>query len=204
MGPLPQPLDRRTSPIAAGSVPARESPSEGMRVFGPSFGRAGTEPAATAGEGGGHGVRVSIRTTLNRTFTYRPTLMSQDIGVRGEGDQNANLVRGNTELLVLAVLRDGPAYGYAIAKEIERRAQGALSLKQGSIYPLLYALEEGGLVSSGWSEAEKGQRPRRMYSITEAGTGDLERRLEGFLAFSQAILRTAGLQPDGRPVEERT
>ncbi|RYG35609.1 PadR family transcriptional regulator [bacterium] len=128
--------------------------------------------------------------------------MSQDIGMRGEADQNANLIRGNTELLVLAVLRDGAAYGYSIAKEIERRAQGALSLKQGSIYPLLYALEEEGLVSSSWSEAVKGQRPRRMYSITESGSADLQRRLEGFLVFSRAILRTAGLEPDGRPVEE--
>jgi DNA-binding PadR family transcriptional regulator len=122
--------------------------------------------------------------------------------VREGSDQNANLVRGNTELLVLAVLRDGPAYGYSIAKEIERRAQGALALKQGSIYPLLYALEEGGLVTSEWTETAKGQRPRRMYRITEAGTADLERRLEGFLKFSHALLRTAGLKPDGSPVEE--
>lgn len=123
--------------------------------------------------------------------------------MRGDGDQNANLVRGNTELLVLAVLRDGPAYGYSIAREIEHRAQGALSLKQGSIYPLLYALEDEGMVSSTWSEPVKGQRPRRMYAITEKGLSDLERKLETFLAFSRALLRTAGLQPDGRPVEEQ-
>lgn len=120
-----------------------------------------------------------------------------------DGDQNANLVRGNTELLVLAVLKDGPAYGYSIAKEIERRAQGALALKQGSIYPLLYALEEDGLVTSEWSETAKGQRPRRMYRITEAGHAELQKRLEGFLVFSRALLRTVGLGPDGRPIEER-
>lgn len=123
--------------------------------------------------------------------------------MRSDGGQNANLVRGNTELLVLAVLRDGPAYGYSIAREIEQRAQGALSLKQGSIYPLLYALEDEGMVSSTWSEPVKGQRPRRMYAITEKGLGDLARKLETFLAFSRALLRTAGLQPDGRPVEEK-
>ena len=123
--------------------------------------------------------------------------------MRDGSDQNANLVRGNTELLVLAVLRDGPAYGYSLAKEIERRAQGALALKQGSIYPLLYALEEEKMVTSEWSETVKGQRPRRMYRITESGHAELLRRLDGFLTFSRAILRTAGLQPDGTPVEER-
>lgn len=123
--------------------------------------------------------------------------------MREASDQNANLVRGNTELLVLAVLRDGPAYGYSIAKEIERRAQGALALKQGSIYPLLYALEEEGWVTSEWSEAVKGQRPRRIYHITETGAAELRRRLDGFIAFSNAILRTAGLRPDGTPAEER-
>lgn len=102
---------------------------------------------------------------------------------------------------MLAVLRDGPAYGYSIAREIERRAQGALSLKQGSIYPLLYALEEDGRVQSEWTECQKGQRPRRMYRITESGVADLERRLDGFIAFSRALLRTAGLGPDGTPAK---
>ncbi|MBN9501094.1 MAG: hypothetical protein BGO01_00385 [Armatimonadetes bacterium 55-13] len=102
-------------------------------------------------------------------------------------DQNANLIRGNTELLVLGVLRDGPAYGYSIAREIERRAQGVISLKQGSIYPLLYALEEDGLVSSEWSTPVRGERPRRMYRITESGLADLERRLDLFIRFSNAV-----------------
>ncbi len=111
-------------------------------------------------------------------------------------EQNANLVRGNTELMVLAVLADGPAYGYSIAKEIDRRTHGQLALKQGSVYSLLYALEEDGLITSEWNQPPKGQRPRRMYRITEAGLADFERRLETFTRFSSAIFRVAGRKPN--------
>jgi DNA-binding PadR family transcriptional regulator len=117
-------------------------------------------------------------------------------------EENANMIRGNTELLVLSVLRDGPAHGYSIVGEIESRTGGALSLKQGSIYPLLYSMEEQGFVTSDWNTPNRGERARRIYSITATGQSELERRLESFVRFSNAVLKTAGFAVDKKPLLE--
>ncbi len=47
-------------------------------------------------------------------------------------------------------------------------------LKEGTLYPILYRLEEDKLVVSRWSEAEGKQVPRKYYEITEAGQKALD------------------------------
>ena len=56
------------------------------------------------------------------------------------GDQ----LRGHLESLVLAVLEDGPAHGWDICRRLDATSDGALSLKEGSVYPALYRLDAGG------------------------------------------------------------
>ncbi|MCK4957913.1 MAG: helix-turn-helix transcriptional regulator, partial [Planctomycetes bacterium] len=43
---------------------------------------------------------------------------------------------GNVETLLLAILQSGPSYGYAIVKELDKRAEGILRLGEGTIYPV--------------------------------------------------------------------
>ena len=54
---------------------------------------------------------------------------------------------------MLELLRERPMYGYEIASALKARSEGIFALGQGTLYPLLYSLEEKG--SSGW-------RARRM------------------------------------------
>lgn len=70
--------------------------------------------------------------------------------------------------MVLAVLRDGPSYGYAIAKEINRRSKDLLRLRQGTLYPALRNLETKGWIVGEWLVNE-GSRPRRVYTISTEG-----------------------------------
>jgi PadR family transcriptional regulator, regulatory protein PadR len=107
---------------------------------------------------------------------------------------NAELLRGNTTTIVLAVLRDGPAHGYAIASEIARRSEQVFSFKQGTLYPLLHELERAGHISSDW-EIIEGERPRRVYCITSSGLAELDQRLKTWQAFSDAMLRVT--KPSG-------
>lgn len=88
--------------------------------------------------------------------------------------------------LVLAVLRDGPCHGYELAKEVERRSRVVVQFNDGTLYPLLHALEAEGLIVSEWS-SEHGDRPRRVYSLTEAGVADLERRVREWSEFRAAV-----------------
>ncbi len=108
------------------------------------------------------------------------------------------LLRGSTPTLVLAVLKDGPRHGYAIARDVNRRSNDALKFKQGTLYPVLHALERDGLIAGAW-EHEEGERPRKVYTITDAGRAELDRRMQAWSKFSLAINSVIGARPDEQP-----
>lgn len=109
------------------------------------------------------------------------------------------LLKGNTAVFVLSVLKEGPSHGYAIYYEIAKRSNNVLKFKQGTVYPLLHVLEQEGLIQSEWQEVAPGnQRKRRVYSITEAGLKALEEKLEVWRVFSQAMVDLTGVEPNVR------
>ena len=101
-------------------------------------------------------------------------------------DIERELLKGNTPTLILAILRDGPLHGYAIAREIERRSDNALGFKDGTLYPALKTLEEQGLVAGEWQHPPSGPA-RRVYEITRQGRGALEKRVRGWNSFVMAV-----------------
>ena len=113
------------------------------------------------------------------------------------------LLKGNTPTLILAVLRDGPLHGYAIAREIERRSERALKFKEGTLYPTLHSLEEGELVSSRW-ERNEGERERKVYTLTDRGLSVLEERSRAWDLFADAVNKVLVRRPgDASPSHER-
>lgn len=110
-----------------------------------------------------------------------------------------SLLKGNTAVLILSILKEGPTHGYAIFFEIARRSNNVLQFKQGTVYPLLHVLEDEGLIESEWQELAPGnRRRRRVYSITEKGLREHEGRLEAWRIFSRAMIEVTGVEPDGR------
>ena len=77
--------------------------------------------------------------------------------------------KGVLDMLVLKLLERGPCYGYQLISELREKSRGIFLLKDGTLYPILYRLEDEGLVESRWSEAEGKQVPRKYYAITDAG-----------------------------------
>ena len=75
---------------------------------------------------------------------------------------------GNVETLVLSILEAGPSYGYAIVRELNERSGGILQLGEGTIYPVLYRLEEKKLISARWHLSENG-RQRKYYRLIAKG-----------------------------------
>jgi DNA-binding PadR family transcriptional regulator len=94
-------------------------------------------------------------------------------------------LKGHVELLLLSVLEDGPAHGYGLVETIRDTSDGAFDLAEGTVYPALYRLERGGLVASGWEVA--GGRRRRVYRLTDAGRGALERQRSEWRTFARAV-----------------
>ncbi len=114
-------------------------------------------------------------------------------------DYERELLKGNTQTVVLAVLQDAPQHGYGIAREIERRSGNALSFKDGTLYPALHALEREGMVVGSWETAQGGPA-RKVYTITDAGRQELSRRRLTWIAFARTIDRMIGGEPNAQPI----
>jgi PadR family transcriptional regulator PadR len=97
------------------------------------------------------------------------------------------LKKGNTELILLALLEEQSRHGYELGKLISERSEGILSFHVSSLYPLLYRLERLGLLKGEWKPV--GGRRRRYYRLTPAGRKTLlEKRLR-WRDFSGAMNR---------------
>jgi PadR family transcriptional regulator PadR len=76
------------------------------------------------------------------------------------------LRKGILELAVISVLIDERHYGYSLVRALSER--GSISLKEGTVYPILARLERDGMLRSEWVESEQGP-PRKYYDITASG-----------------------------------
>lgn len=98
--------------------------------------------------------------------------------------RRSQLLRGVLDLCLLAVMGEGPAYGYEMTKRL--RARGLSIVGEGSIYPLLGRLERDGLVETR-REASNGGPPRKYYSLSPEGRGALEAGVEEWKAARDAV-----------------
>lgn len=80
--------------------------------------------------------------------------------------RRTELLRGVLDLCLLAVMAEGPAYGYEMTRRL--RARGLAIVGEGSIYPLLGRLEREGLVET-YRAASNGGPPRKYYRPSSAG-----------------------------------
>jgi PadR family transcriptional regulator PadR len=80
-------------------------------------------------------------------------------------------LRGHLETMALASLEKGEAHGFEILRRLTEAGSGALRLKEGSLYPALYRLEQAGLIASAWEDDSAPRRgPRkRVYRLTRKG-----------------------------------
>jgi PadR family transcriptional regulator PadR len=103
------------------------------------------------------------------------------------------LKKGSTELLILSLIESRPRHGYEISKLIEGRSRGALRFNVASFYPLLYRLEQRGLIDGRWVE-KVGQRRRRYYRLTARGRKELLQQRSTWRDFVKAINRITGAE----------
>lgn len=107
------------------------------------------------------------------------------------GKQMTEMLKGTLEGIILAFLAARPAYGYEITAWL--REQGFADIAEGTVYALLVRIEQRGLVDVEKVPSEKGP-PRKVYSLNDAGRGDLEEfwKTWSFLSDRLAQLKQGG------------
>ncbi|MBV8692789.1 MAG: PadR family transcriptional regulator [Actinobacteria bacterium] len=99
-------------------------------------------------------------------------------------------LKGHLDTLLLAVVRDTPAHGYAIITELRERSAGTFDLPEGTVYPALHRLERAGLLRSAWADVSG--RRRRVYQVTGAGATALTAGRKAWLEFSTGMQTVLG------------
>jgi PadR family transcriptional regulator PadR len=102
-------------------------------------------------------------------------------------------LQGSLDLLVLKILSRRPRlHGYAIMSAIKDWSGDVLRAEEGSLYPALHRMEEGGWIRAQWITKETGRRAR-IYELTAAGRKQLnaeESRWQAVTAAVNRVLRT--------------
>lgn len=104
-----------------------------------------------------------------------------------EGRFQQQLKKGVLELVVLQAICRGATYGYDLLSQLNTHPSGLFSLKEGTLYPILYRLEDGGLIKAVWQQESGRATPRKIYTATPAGRLENQRRLALWLAFRSAV-----------------
>ena len=97
--------------------------------------------------------------------------------------------QGTLALMVLKTLAVlGPQHGYGLAKRIEQISEDALSVNQGTLYPLLLRLENEGAIASDWGPSANNRRAR-FYRLTAAGRRQLQAETRSWQETTALIAR---------------
>ena len=97
------------------------------------------------------------------------------------------LKKGVLEMLVLKLICDGPTYGYELLQRLKERSEGRFVLKEGTLYPILYRLEDDGLIAAKWSQGQGRTAPKKIYEATDAGREENLRRQILWREFEQTV-----------------
>ena len=85
------------------------------------------------------------------------------------------MVKSFLDLFVLDLLNGGAMHGYEIMRELKSKT--GTRIGAGTLYPLLYELEERRFVAGEWSSQTR--RSKKVYKITEQGAKYREQGFRG-------------------------
>lgn len=96
--------------------------------------------------------------------------------------------RGVMSLLILALLNREDMYGYQIVQTIAELSSGKIVTQEGSLYPVLYKLQEQGLISD--QKVLSGKRMVRVYyHLEEPGKLRLQELIQEYQNLTEGVFR---------------
>lgn len=97
------------------------------------------------------------------------------------------LKKGVLEMLVLGLVCRRPRYGYELLAQLAAGPGGLFRLREGTLYPILYRLEDEGMIVSAWQTSEGRGTPKKVYTVTEKGLDELARQRGLWAAFKREV-----------------
>ena len=127
-------------------------------------------------------------------------------------DLQRELRRGTLDLVLLHLLAEEPTYGYELVSRLRSRSGDGFRVKEGTLYPVLYRLEDAGFIEPEWTrpEIEPGTQsagrgvPRKIYRVTQAGTQRLAELATAWREFENSVNAVLAPSPDEAATEETT
>ena len=102
--------------------------------------------------------------------------------------QDAKLIQGTLDMLILKALSAGPMHGFGVGNRIMQLSEDTLRVEEGSLYPALYRIEQRGWIESEWGLSENNQRAK-FYKLTRAGRKQLEVEEENWDRLAAAVFK---------------
>src|ERR1700742_503192 len=103
----------------------------------------------------------------------------------------AQLLPGTLDLLILRAVSLGPLHGYGILLRIQQISGGALLVEQGALYPGLFRLVRQGLLKASWGTSDNNRRAK-FYELTAAGRKRLREETESWNRLASAVASALG------------
>ncbi|HWJ49230.1 MAG TPA: PadR family transcriptional regulator [Candidatus Udaeobacter sp.] len=109
--------------------------------------------------------------------------------------EQAQLLPGTLDLLILKAVSLGPLHGYGVLLRIGQISREALLIEQGALYPALFRLVRQGLLKASWGTSENNRRAK-FYELTAAGRKRLQQETEGWNRLVTAIASALKARPE--------
>jgi len=103
----------------------------------------------------------------------------------------AQLLPGTLDLLILKAVSLGPLHGYGVLLRIAQITSSALMIEQGALYPALFRLVRQGLLKASWGTSENNRRAK-FYELTVAGRKRFREETEGWNRVAAAMAAALG------------
>ena len=97
------------------------------------------------------------------------------------------LKKGVLEMLVLKLICEQPGHGYELITRLKERSCGRFVLKEGTLYPILYRLEDDGMIQANWSQGQGRVAPKKIYEVTDKGREENLRRQLLWAEFEETV-----------------
>jgi len=98
------------------------------------------------------------------------------------------LKRGLAELFILSLLKEEDMYGYQLSAEIATRSDGAYQIKESSMYPTLYRLQDKGLISERIEQVGK-RRTRKYYHFEPCAETYLDMAIKEYIFVNRVAFK---------------
>jgi PadR family transcriptional regulator PadR len=108
--------------------------------------------------------------------------------------EEAELLPGTLDLLILKAVSLGPLHGYAVLSRIEQISGQRLFVEQGALYPALFRLVRQGLLKTEWGKSENNRRAK-FYELTAKGRKRLREETDWWKRAAAAVTAALAARP---------